>query len=154
MGRWGTGFRCGLFGFMITAGVILLAGLIGVGFLLYKAYIPERMTLSGRVTDGSGKPIPLAKILAVPTPVRLDYIEDPIKTGAVVYAATCDSAGQFRIDRIIVGGGVKEGMWTQPYELQATAPGYQLKTIPFQRPPKQKGDMKLQDIILEKSPNP
>ena len=153
MSRWNTGFRYGVFGFIIVIGIILLAGMVGVGFLFYKAYIPDRMTLSGRVMDTAGKPIPTAKISAVPEPVRLDYIEDPIKTGAVAYSATCDSAGQFRMDRVIVSGGVKEGMWIQSYELQISAPGYRLVTLPFRRPPKQKGDMRIPDIILDKSPD-
>ncbi len=153
MSRWGTGFRYGLFGFIIVIGIILLACGVGVGFLLYKAYIPERMTLSGRVTDGSGKPTPSAKISAVPIPVHLDFSEDTINTGAIVYSATCDSAGQFRLDRMIAAGGVKEGMWIQAYELQISASGYRPALIPFRRPSNQKGDMKIPDIVLEKTPD-
>lgn len=147
--RLETGLRYGLFGLIIAAGVILLAGVLGVGFLFYKAYIPERIALSGRVMDAAGKPIPSAKISAVPIPVHLDYSEDPINTGAIVYSATCDSTGHFRLDCVIVSGGVKEGMWTQGYDIQATAPGYQLKAVPFRRTSTQKGDITLPDIVLK-----
>ncbi|NLH16692.1 MAG: carboxypeptidase regulatory-like domain-containing protein, partial [Phycisphaerae bacterium] len=73
--------------------------------------MPERMTLSGRVIDASGKPIPLAKVTAAPIPVHLDFSEDPIETGATAYSVTCNQSGQFRLERVIVSGGVKEGMW-------------------------------------------
>jgi hypothetical protein len=55
---------------LVGVGVVALAVAGFVGVLFYKAYVPERVSVTGRVTDSSGQPVKGIKVHAVPLPIR------------------------------------------------------------------------------------
>ncbi len=55
---------------LVSVGVVALAVTGFVGVLFYKAYVPERVSVTGRVTDSGGKPINGIEVHAVPLSIR------------------------------------------------------------------------------------
>ena len=110
---------------LVSISIVALAGILLVGWFLLTMIFPNRMNVTGRVTDSAGRPIKAAQVHAFPLPINdtqsdADMMEPRGKEQIVV----TDEHGRFRFNRLIASGGVKEGMWVQEYDIKINAEGY------------------------------
>ena len=78
---------------VVSVGVVALAVAGFVGVLFYKAYVPERVSVTGRVTDSGGKPVKGIEVHAVPLPIHDPYSDDLPKPKGKQRKALTDKNG-------------------------------------------------------------
>jgi hypothetical protein len=116
---------------------IAMLAIIGfLGFLFYKAAVPDRVSVTGRVTDSGGKPLKGVEVRAVPLPPNLSFVEDPKPQDNRVFTAATDTNGRYRLNGLAARCGVKEGMHIQEYNIVVRADGYVPRQVHFQKPPR------------------
>jgi len=125
--------------------VIAIAGFVGL--LFYKAAVPERMGIQGRIKDEREKPLSGVVVRVIPWRVHDPFGEEPVKTGAREESTVTDRNGRYRFRRLIAAGGVKEGSWVQKYDVEASAEGYAAQATTFQ-PTRGGGGRKDLDFVL------
>ena len=137
-------------------GIIALT-VIGIfGYFFLALAFPQRMTVTGRVTDPAGRPLKSVEVRAVPLPVYDPYSE----TGSMQpqdkeHITVTDKLGRFRFKRLIASGGVKEGMWLQEYDILVNAKGCTTQTIHVRNDFKNHKDLiTLGDFVLEEQTPP
>ena len=103
-------------------GIVILA-VIGIfGYFFFALAFPQRMTVTGRVTDAKGRPLKAVEVRAVPLPVYDPYSEPgSMQPQDKEHITVTDNHGCFRFRRLIASGGVKEGMWLQEYDIVVKA---------------------------------
>jgi hypothetical protein len=135
---------------LVSVGVVALAVAGFVGVLFYKAYVPERVSVTGRVTDSGGKPIKGIEVHAVPLPIHDPYSESAMEPKDTQHTAVSDENGRYRFKGLVAAGGVKEGMWVQEYDVVVNADGFTPKEIRFRKPPRSRqAVIRLADLVLE-----
>lgn len=130
----------------------LLVILIGGWFFLALVF-PNRMNVTGRVTDSGGKPMKGVEVRAVPLPIYDAYLEaGTMEAQGKEHTAFTDDDGRFQFKGIIASGGVKEGMWLQEYNIMVTAVGYRPQTIRLRNDcDRHKDVIMLGDFVLEEN---
>ncbi len=114
-------------------GVACISSLI-LGFsLLCKLLPPERIIVTGKVTDGVGKLLIGVEIHAVPVPVLVQdepprevYDHRKVKTFT-------NKDGSYRLKGLAGRCGWKESSYIQPYHFTFELAGYKRKLIDFQK---------------------
>ncbi len=139
----------------VTLGGICIIGLAVIliaGWFILALVFPNRMNVTGRVTDKAGKPMMGVEVRAVPLPIYDGYSEaGTMEAQGKEHTAFTDEDGRFRFKRIIASGGVKEGMWLQEYDIQVEAEGYKFQTIRLRNNCDRHQDViNLADVTLEK----
>jgi hypothetical protein len=138
----------------VTLGGIGIVGLLVIliaGWFFLALVFPNRMNVTGRVTDSGGKPMKGVEVRAVPLPIYDAYLEaGTMEAQGKEHTAFTDGDGRFRFKRIIASGGVKEGMWLQEYDIQMETEGYRLQTIRLRNDcDRHKYVIMLGDFVLE-----
>lgn len=108
----------------VSIGIVVLAAVGFVGLFFYKVAIPERMSITGRVTDNTGGPLKGVEVRAVPLPIPDPYSDHSMEPREEGRAVLSDENGRYRFKGLIASGGIKEGIWVQPYRILANADGY------------------------------
>jgi hypothetical protein len=137
-------------------GIIALA-VIGIfGYFFLALAFPQRMTVTGRVTDPAGRPLKAVEVRAVPLPVYDPYSEaGSMQPQDKEHITVTDKLGRFRFKRLIASGGVKEGMWMQEYDIVVKTQGYTPKIIRIRNDfEKHKDLITLGDLVLEEQTPP
>lgn len=114
---------------VVVAGIIALAVIGVLGYFFLALAFPERMSVTGRVTDIRGQPIRGVEVRAVPLPVYTPYLDHSMEPKDKEHIAVTDENGRYRFKGLVASGGVKEGMWVQEYDIVANADGYAPKKI-------------------------
>jgi hypothetical protein len=108
-----------------SIGIVVLVVIVIAGWFFLALVFPNRMNVTGRVTDSGGIPIKGVEVRAVPLPIHDAYSETgTMEVQGKEHTAFTDEDGRFRFKKIIASGGVKEGMWLQEYNIVVTAEGY------------------------------
>ena len=119
----------------ISVGIVVLAVIGFLGLLFYKVAVPERMSITGRVTGIEGRPIKAVQVRAVPLPIHDPYSDHSMEPREKEHTVLSDENGRYRFKGLVASGGVKEGIWTQPYRIVADADGYVPQTTRVGRHP-------------------
>jgi hypothetical protein len=137
---------------LVSISIVALAVILLVGWFLVAVIIPNRMNVTGRVTDSAGRPIKAARVHAVPLPIFDAHSEDSTKPArGKAQTVFTDEHGRFRFERLIASGGVKEGMWLQEYDISIKAKGYRHAKIRVHNSCDRHKDLiSLEDVVLEK----
>jgi hypothetical protein len=107
---------------LVSISIVALAVILLVGWFLLAMIIPNRMNVTGRITDIAGRPIRAAQVHAVPLAIFDAHSEDSTKPArGKAQTVVTDEHGRFRLERLIASGGVKEGMWLQEYDISIKA---------------------------------
>ncbi len=110
---------------LVSISIVALAVILLVGWFLLAMIFPNRMNVTGRVTDSAGRPIKAAQVHAVPLAIFDAHSEESTKPArGKEQIVVTDEQGRFRFKRLIASGGVKEGMWLQQYDITINARGY------------------------------
>ncbi|MBN1844418.1 MAG: carboxypeptidase regulatory-like domain-containing protein [Sedimentisphaerales bacterium] len=100
---------------------------------------PERIEVTGRITDTSGSPLAGVRIRAVPVPVRQVGVEDAREVcDKRTVSATSDEQGAYHLKGLAGVCGWKESSYIQPYHITAAAAGYPEQVMDFQKPQRSK----------------
>ena len=136
---------------LVSISIVALAGILLVGWFLLAMIFPNRMNVTGRVTDSAGRPIKAAQVHAHPLAIFDAHSEESTKPArAKEQTVFTDEHGRFRFERLIASGGVKEGMWVQEYDIKINAEGYVPQKIHVWNDLKNHKDViKLEDFVLE-----
>ncbi len=136
---------------LVGISIAALAVILLVGWFLVAVIIPNRMDVTGRVSDGAGRPIKAAQVRAHPLAIFDAHSEDSMKPARGKEQTTVtDENGRFRFERLVASGGVKEGMWLQEYDIRIKAEGYRPAKIRVHNNCDRHKDLiKLEDIVLE-----
>lgn len=135
----------------VILGLIVLAAIAIFASIFLALVFPDRMTVTGRVTDSAGKPIKAVEVLAVPLPVPDHYSDGLVETKAKEQRTISDENGRYLFEDIIASGGVKEGMWIQQYDIVVNADGCAQQSIRVSKNPKSPENVvTLADFVLEK----
>jgi len=136
---------------LVSISIVALAVILLVGWFLLAMIFPNRMNVTGRVTDSAGRPIRAAQVRAVPLPVNTPVLEHSMEPKDKARIAVTDENGRFRFERLIASGGVKEGMWLQEYDISIKAVGYRPALIRVRNNCDRHMDLiTLEDVVLEK----
>ena len=109
---------------LVGISIVALMVVLLLGWFFLAAIIPNRMNVTGRVTDSTGRPIRDAKVHAVPLDAGIPGLGNSMEPQGRAKIVFTDENGQFLLDRLIASGGVKEGMWLQEYDISIKADGY------------------------------
>ena len=135
----------------VSVGIVVLAAVGFLGLLFYKVAVPERMSVTGRVTDSTARPLKGVEVCAVPLPIPDPYSDHSMEPREKEHTVLSDENGRYRFKRLIASGGVKEGIWVQPYRIVANADGYVPQTTRVGRHPDSREDVIAGvDFVLEK----
>jgi hypothetical protein len=136
---------------LVSIGIVALAVILLVGWFLLAVIFPNRMNVTGRVTDSAGWPIKAAQVHAVPLPINdVQSDSDMMKPRGKARIVVTDEHGRFRFERLIASGGVKEGMWLQEYDIRIKAEGYRPALIRVRNNcDKHMELITLEDVVLE-----
>jgi len=135
---------------LVGVGVVALVITGFIGVLFYRAYVPERVSVIGRVTDSGGKPVKGIHVHAVPLPIHDPYSESAMEPKDTQHTTVSDENGRYRFKGLVAAGGVKEGMWVQEYDIVVSADGFAPKEIRFRRRPESRENVvRLADLVLE-----
>jgi hypothetical protein len=139
---------------VVTLGSIGIVGLLVIlvaGWFFLALVFPNRMNVTGRVTDKAGKPMMGVEVRAVPLPIYDAYSDTgTMEAQGKEHTAFTDDDGCFRFKRIIASGGVKEGMWLQEYRIEVKAEGYKPRSIRLRNNcDRHKDVIKLAEVALE-----
>lgn len=135
----------------VGIGIVGLLVIVIAGWFFLALVFPNRMNVTGRVTDSGGKPIKGVEVRAVPLPIYDAYSEaGTMEAQGKKHTAFTDDDGLFQFKRIIASGGVKEGMWLQEYNIHVEVEGYRPQTIRLRNDcDRHKDVIMLGDLILE-----
>lgn len=135
----------------VGIGIVGLLVIVIAGWFFLALVFPNRMNVTGRVTDVGGKPIKGVEVRAVPLPIYDAYSEaGTMETQGKKHTAFTDDDGRFQFKRIIASGGVKEGMRLQEYNIYVEAEGYRPQIIRLRNDcDRHKDVIMLGDLILE-----
>ncbi len=140
---------------LVSISIVALAVILLVGWFLLAMIFPNRMNVTGRVTDSAGRPIKAAQVHAVPLPVYTPHLDHSMEPKDKPRIAVTDENGRFRFKRLIASGGVKEGMWVQEYDIKINAEGYAPQKIHVWNDLKNHKDViKLEDFVLKEEKPP
>jgi len=135
----------------VSIGIVVLAAVGFLGLLFYKVAVPDRMSVTGRVTDIEGRPIKGVEVRAVPLPIPDPYSGHSMEPREKEHTVVSDEDGRYLFKGLIASGGVKEGIWVQPYRIVADADGYVAQTTRVGRHPDSREDVIAGvDFVLEK----
>lgn len=135
---------------LVSISIVALAGILLVGWFLLAIIFPNRMNVTGRVTDSAGRPIKAAQVRAVPLPVYTPFLDHSMEPKDKARIAVTDENGRFRFNRLVASGGVKEGMWVQEYDIKINAEGYVPQKIHVWNDFETHKDLiTLDDVVLE-----
>jgi hypothetical protein len=135
----------------VSVGIVVLAAVGFLGFFFYKVAVPERMSITGRVTDSTGRALKGVQVRAVPLPIHDPYSDHSMEPREKEHAVLSDKNGRYRFRGLVASGGVKEGIWTQPYRIVADADGYVPQTTRVSRhPDSRESVIPGVDFVLEK----
>jgi hypothetical protein len=134
-----------------SIGIVVLVVIVIAGWFFLALVFPNRMNVTGRVTDSGGTPIKGVEVRAVPLPIHDAYSETgTMEAQGKEHTAFTDDDGRFHFKRIIASGGVKEGMWLQEYYIEVEAEGYRPRTIRLRNDcDRHKDVITLGDVALE-----
>lgn len=134
-----------------SIGIVVLVVIVIAGWFFLALVFPNRMNVTGRVTDSGGIPIKGVEVRAVPLPIHDAYSETgTMEVQGKEHTAFTDEDGRFRFKKIIASGGVKEGMWLQEYNIVVTAEGYMPRTIRLRNDcDRHKDVIMIGDFVLE-----
>ncbi len=140
---------------VVTLGSIGIVGLVVIlvaGWFFLALVFPNRMNVTGRVTDRAGKPMMGVEVRAVPLPIYDAYSESgTMEAQGKEQISVTDEDGRFRFQRLVASGGVKEGMWLQEYDIHLEAEGYRFQIIRLRNNCDRHQDIiNLSDVVLEK----
>ena len=140
---------------LLSIGIVSLAVVFIVGWFFLVIVFPNRMNVTGRVTDSAGRPIKAVQVRAVPLPVYTPHLDHSMEPKDKARIAVTDEYGRFRFKRLIASGGAKEGMWVQEYDIKINAEGYAPQKIHVWNDLKNNKDViTLEDFVLEKEKPP
>jgi len=136
---------------IVSISIAALAVILLVGWFLMAMIIPNRMNVTGRVTDSAGRPIKAAQVCADPLAIFDAHSEESTKPArGKEQTVFTDGDGRFRFERLVASGGVKEGMWLQEYDIRIKAEGYRPALIRVRNNCDRHKDLiTLEDIVLE-----
>jgi hypothetical protein len=144
---------------VVKAIVVLAAAVIGVvgvavigvvGYFFYHLAVPERMDVTGRVTDSSGRAIEGIEVHAVPLPIADPYSDGAIEPKGRERTTVTDKSGRYRFEGLVASVGVKEGRCMQGYDIAARGEGCSPQVIRVCKHPDDRRDViKLADFVLE-----
>ncbi len=136
---------------LVSISIVALAVILLVGWFLLAMIFPNRMNVTGRVTDSAGRPIKAAQVHAVPLAIFDAHSEDSTKPArGKEQIVVTEEHGRFRFKRLIASGGVKEGMWLQEYDIKINAEGYSPAKIHVRNSCDRHMDLiTLDDVVLE-----
>jgi hypothetical protein len=137
---------------LVGISIVALAVILLVGWFLLAMIFPNRMNVTGRVTDSAGRPIRAAQVHAHPLAIFDAHSENSTRPArGKAQIVVTDEQGRFRFERLIASGGVKEGMWLQEYDISIKADGYSPAMIRLHNSCDRHKDLiTLEDIVLEK----
>jgi len=131
-------------------GIVALSVIGLLGYFFLALAFPERMTVTGRVTDIRGRPIRGVEVRAAPLPIHDPYSDHSMEPKDKEQIVVSDENGRYRFGNLIASGGVKEGMWVQEYDIVANADGYAPQKIRVRKDHKSKEEaITLVDFIVE-----
>jgi len=134
----------------VSVGIVALAAVGFLGLLFYKVAVPERMSVTGRVTDSAGRPLKGVEVRAVPLPIHDPYSDHSMEPREKEHTVLSDENGHYRFKGLIASGSVKEGIWVQPYRIVADVDGYVPQTTRVGRHPDSRENViAAVDFVLE-----
>lgn len=135
---------------LVSPGVVALAVTGFVGVFFYKAYVPERMSVTGRVTDSGGKPVKGVEVHAVALPIHDPYSDSVMEPQDTEHTVISDENGRYRFKRLVASVGIKEGRCMQGYDIVACAQGRYSPVIHLCKHPDDRSSViELADLVLE-----
>ena len=135
----------------VVIGIVAVAVIVVVGYFFLALAFPRRMSVTGRVTDSTARPLKGVEVCAVPLPIPDPYSDHSMEPREKEHTVLSDENGRYRFKRLIASGGVKEGIWVQPYRIVANADGYVPQTTRVGRHPDSREDVIAGvDFVLEK----
>ena len=136
---------------LVAISIVALMVVLLLGWFFLAAIIPNRMNVTGRVTDSAGRPIRAAQVHAVPLDASIPGMGNSMEAKGKEQIVFTDEQGRFRLERLIASGGVKEGMWLQEYDITIKADGYSPAHKRIRNSCDRHEDLiKLEDIVLQK----
>lgn len=103
---------------------LAVLAVIGVaGYFIYHCIVPEKMDITGRVTDSRGQSVKGIEVRAMPLPLHDPYSDSEMKPQDTKHAVISDENGRYRFKRLVASVGVKEGRCMQGYNITARAEG-------------------------------
>lgn len=138
---------------VLSAAVLGLAAVVVVGVAAYFVYhlvVPEKMDITGRVTDSAGQPLAGIEIRAVPVYVYDPYSDSAMKPQDTEHTAISDKNGRYRFKRLVASVGIKEGRCMQGYDIVARAEGRSSPAVRVcKHPDDRRSAIELDDIVIE-----
>ena len=119
----------------VSIGIVVLVAVGFLGLLMYKVAVPEKMSIAGTVTDSAGRALKGVQVRAVPLPIPDPYSDHSMEPREKEHTVLSDRSGRYRFKGLVASGGVKEGIWVQPYRIVADADGYVPQTTRVSRHP-------------------
>jgi len=134
----------------VVLGFVALAVVAVAAYFIYHLAVPEKMDITGRVTDSGGQPLEGIEIRAVPLPLDDPHSDSAMKPQDTEHTAISDENGRYRFKRLVASVGIKEGRCMQPYNITASAESRSSPTIRACKHPDDRGGViTLDDIVIE-----
>ena len=138
---------------ILSAAVLGLAAVAVVAvaaYFIYHLVVPEKMDITGRVTDSAGQPLAGVEMRAVPLPLDDPYSDSAMKPQDTEHTAISDKNGRYRFKRLVASVGIKEGRCMQGYDIVARAEGRSSPVIhACKHPDDRDSAIELDDIVIE-----
>jgi len=131
-------------------GLAALAVVAVAAYFIYGLAVPEKMDITGRVTNRSGQPVKGIEVHAVPLPLHDPYSEREMEPQDTEHTAISDENGRYRFKRLVASVGIKEGRCMQGYDIVAPAQGHSSPVIRVcKHPDDRRSVIELADLVLE-----
>ena len=135
---------------LVIVGVAAVAVIGVAAYFVYHLAVPEKMDITGRVTDSGGQPLDGIEIRAVPLPLDDPYSDSAMKPQDTEHTVISDKNGRYRFKRLVASVGVKEGRCMQGYDIVARTQGRSSPIIrACKHPDDRRGVIELDDIVIE-----
>ncbi len=132
-----------------AVGLAALAVIGVAGYFIYHLVVPEKMDITGRVTDSSGQPVKGIEVRVVPLPLHDPYSDSDMKPQDTQHMVISDENGRYRFKRLVASVGVKEGRCMQGYNIAACAEGRSSPVIrACKHPDDRRGVIALDDLVI------
>ena len=130
-------------------GLAVLAVIGIAGYFIYHLVVPEKMDITGRVTDSSGQPVKGIEVRAVPLPLHDPFSDSDMKPQDTEHTVISDENGRYRFKRLVASVGIKEGRCMQGYNITARAEGRSSPAIrACKHPDDRRSVITLADLVI------
>ena len=133
-----------------AVGLAVLAVIAIAGYVIYHLVVPEKMDITGRVTNSTGQPVKGIEVRAVPLPLNDPFSDSDMKPQDAEHTVIFNEDGRYCFEGLVASVGVKEGRCMQGYHIVARS-GERSSTVirGCKHPDDRSSVITLDDLVVE-----